>query len=308
MRRTRRGVAAGAVAALAVGQLIIGVHWAAQPPAVGQDALNHPPVGPLEVHRHAPPPAAVALQPLGPPSSGPLPSPALPPAAPTPIPPRLVPITPPVPHAVVPAVPEPPALPAERAGRPVEIPPVPDGRTAFQFAGPAGMKVSWQLPDGAFHDRDLTAPAAFNFTRGRTYRLRLAGHARYPDRAFYPTLEVPAGTDRARAYLEHCAVPLSFTEAELLAASEGRFVVKVIVLGSSHGDEPVLQEHSSMKDVGLGRNPQQNVPSGSAVVAVLRLGNIQLENPESVPLTAPPGTDLPPRPAIAPLPRAVSVR
>jgi hypothetical protein len=178
-------------------------------------------------------------------------------------------------------------------------------RTAFRFAGPEGMKVSWQLPSGRFHDHALAAPTTANLGRGRTYRLRLGEHPRFPGRTFYPTLEVLSPSEQARTYLGHCSVPVSFTEYELAVAAEGRLVTKVIVLVATSGEDATTQEFSSVRDGGVRGNPYNAAPDGAVVLAVIRLGNIDLEHPDAVPLDAPPGNDLPSRTATAPLPRAV---
>ena len=50
-----------------------------------------------------------------------------------------------------------------------------NGRTSIKFTGPAGMKVTWQLPTGDFNSEasGLTAPKEYNFLQGQVYRLRL---------------------------------------------------------------------------------------------------------------------------------------
>ena len=51
-----------------------------------------------------------------------------------------------------------------------------NGRTSVKFTGPAGMKVTWQLPTGEFNPEasGLTAQQAYNFLQGQVYRLRLS--------------------------------------------------------------------------------------------------------------------------------------
>lgn len=220
-------------------------------------------------------------------------------------------------NVVPPAPIQPPSLPAPNAALldprpnvlpgstipPVDIQPVKKevakptpGRTAVRFGGPEGMKVSWHIGTG-FHDRDLVAPASFNFVQGEKYRLRLSGLPKYPTAQFYPTLEVAEPTERAVSFLAHNAVPVTFTDAELATAAEGRMVVKVVYLPVQNdvtGQTVATEEVSSVR-LGMNADPLNSVSSRGVVLAVIRLGNVDLENPESPALTAPPsGSEVPP--------------
>ncbi|AWM41575.1 hypothetical protein C1280_34280 [Gemmata obscuriglobus] len=174
-----------------------------------------------------------------------------------------------------------------------EIAKQPLGRSAVRFAGPAGMKVSWLVGE-TFHDRDLTAPAAFNFVQGEVYRLRLTGLPKYPKAKFYPTMEVCAPSARVQSFLGHNAIPISFTDAELATAAEGRLVVKAVYLPSAPGAESATttEEVSSLRPGATG-DPAGVASDRGSLLAVVRLGNVDLENPHSPPLHAPPSTQLP---------------
>ncbi|MDY3555384.1 hypothetical protein R5W24_004527 [Gemmata sp. JC717] len=174
-----------------------------------------------------------------------------------------------------------------------EIAKQPLGRSAVRFAGPAGMKVSWLVGE-TFHDRDLTAPAAFNFVQGEVYRLRLTGLPKYPKAKFYPTMEVCAPSTRVQSFLGHNAIPISFTDAELATAAEGRLVVKAVYLPSAPGAESATttEEVSSLRPGATG-DPAGVASDRGSLLAVIRLGNVDLENPHSPPLHAPPATQLP---------------
>lgn len=185
-----------------------------------------------------------------------------------------------------------PATPADFV-KPVETKEpskLPPGRTAIRLSGPAGMKVSW-LIGASFHDRDLTAPAAYNFVQGQVYRLRLADMTKYPQTKFYPTLEVTAPGEKATTFLAHNALPLTFTEAELASAAEGRLVVKAVYLPTvADGPLAASEEVSSLRLVG--NADAVSAASGrGTLLAVVRLGNVDLENPNSPPLNAPTATD-----------------
>ncbi|HEY1191725.1 MAG TPA: hypothetical protein VGE74_29100 [Gemmata sp.] len=176
-----------------------------------------------------------------------------------------------------------------------EVAKLPQGRSAVRFVGPDGMKVSWLVGE-TFHDRDLTAPASFNFVRGEVYRLRLTGIAKYPVAKFYPTLEVSAPSERVLAFLGHNAIPVTFTDVELATAAEGRLVMKAVYLPGAPGAESATapEEVSSVRP-GFTGDPVSVASNRGSLLAVIRLGNVDLENPNSPPLHAPPSTSLPDR-------------
>ena len=107
------------------------------------------------------------------------------------------------------------------------------GRTSIKFIGPAGMKITWQLPDGEFNDESagLTAPKEYNFLQGQVYRLRLTQILPdHPGKSFYPTLEVAPANPKTLTFLAHSSVPLVFTARDFQQAVAGNLVVKVIYL------------------------------------------------------------------------------
>jgi hypothetical protein len=106
-------------------------------------------------------------------------------------------------------------------------------RTSIRFTGPAGMKITWQLPHGGFNDEasGLTAPKEYNFLQCQVYRLRLSQILpNFPGRVFYPTLEVKAATPKTVTFLSHASVPLTFTNEDFDQVVAGNLVVKVIYL------------------------------------------------------------------------------
>jgi hypothetical protein len=270
------------VAGLGVGAAVVAVALWLMPPS--PETVANPPA------------AHPALPPL---PGTPTPSPAVPPQEiyTTPLPVPTGPVFPAVPTASA-APPMPPEVGVAPAivpvVKPVEEPKpkLPPGRTAVKFGGPAGMKVSW-LIGSTFHDRDLAAPAAYNFVQGQLYRLRLTGMTKYPDAKFYPTLDVSAPSERVRAFLAHNAIPLTFTETELAAAVEGRLIVKAVYLpATSDGTPSAVEEVSSVRLSATGDAVAAASGRGT-LLAVVRLGNVDLENPDSPPLNAPPSPDLP---------------
>lgn len=281
------------VAGVGIGVALVGLAMFALSvaPQSGAESAAQQPTGPVVPPLPTVPPPVVFPSDLAPTlPAAPLPAPMLPALKAEPLPPGL---------AQLPQPPKPDIKPVKNE---VAVKP-PLGRSAVRFSGPEGMKVSWLVGE-TFHDRDLTAPASFNFVQGEVYRLRLTGIAKYPNAKFYPTIEVSAPSERVLAYLGHNAIPVTFTDSELATAAEGRLVLKVVYLPSTPGAESATasEEVSSLRPGAPGDVVAAALNRGS-LLAVIRLGNVDLENPHSPPLHAPPTVQMPdhgpmPTPAI----------
>jgi hypothetical protein len=176
-----------------------------------------------------------------------------------------------------------------------------NGRSSINFTGPAGMKVTWQLPDGTFGDEAgaLTAPKEYNFLQGQVYRLRLGSILPdFPGRYFYPTLEVAPATPKTLTFLSHSSVPITFTPDDFAQARAGNLVVKVIYL-----PDPINQDFSTVvaaeevvtTRLEPGADPVAEAQRRGTILAIIRMGNIDLENKASPAMTAPPpGVPVPP--------------
>lgn len=174
-------------------------------------------------------------------------------------------------------------------------------RTSIRFTGPAGMKITWQLPTGGFNDEasGLTAPKEYNFLQGQVYRLRLSQILpNFPGRTFYPTLEISPVTPKTLTYLAHASVPVTFADEDFRQAADGNLVVKVIYL-----PDPAFQDFAALGGADEivstrlepGADPVAEAQKRGTVLAVIRLGNIDLENKASPAMTAPPpGLGMPP--------------
>lgn len=188
-------------------------------------------------------------------------------------------------------------------------PPMANGRSAINFTGPAGMKVTWQLPDGGFNDEagGLTAPKEYNFLQGQVYRLRLTQILPdHPGKSFYPTLEIAAANPKTLTFLSHSSVPVTFAPDDFAQAKAGNLVVKVIYL-----PDPANQDFSTV--VGAeevvstrlepGADPVAEAQRRGSILAIVRMGNIDLENKVSPAMTAPPpGALMAPPPGLMPPP------
>ncbi|HEV3385659.1 MAG TPA: hypothetical protein VG097_12650 [Gemmata sp.] len=185
---------------------------------------------------------------------------------------------------------------------------VANGRTSIKFTGPAGMKITWQLPNGGFNDEasGLTAPKEYNFLQGQTYRLRLTQVLpNFPGKSFYPTLEVASGNPKSITFLAHSSVPLRFENDDFEQAKSGNLVVKVIYLPDRENQDfasVVGAEEVVSTRLEPGADPVAEAQRKGTILAIVRLGNIDLENRASPAMTSPPQSMMPPRSAPIMLP------
>jgi hypothetical protein len=167
-------------------------------------------------------------------------------------------------------------------------------RTEVRFVGPAGMRISWYAPrpDGraGFTSQYLEAPARYNFIQAAIYRLKLSDIPNRPGVELYPTLEVVPCTERTATFLAHAAVPVNFTEDDFEQVAAGNFIVKVIYLPdpqfqdlAATGPDEVV---SSRLEPGV--DPIIEAKRRGSILAIIRLGNIDLEAPNTPPMDAPP--------------------
>jgi hypothetical protein len=168
-------------------------------------------------------------------------------------------------------------------------------RTEIRFVGPAGMRISWYAPrsDGkaGFTSQYLEAPARYNFLQACIYRLKLSDIPNRPGVELYPTLEVVPANIKTATFLAHSAVPVAFTEEDLEQVAAGNFVVKVIYLPdpafqdlAATGPDEVV---SSRLEPGV--DPIVEAKRRGSILAIVRLGNIDLEAPNTPAMDAPPG-------------------
>lgn len=166
-------------------------------------------------------------------------------------------------------------------------------RSSIKFVGPAGMKISWQLPTGGFGDEAnaLTAPASYNFLQGHVYRLKLGSILpNYPGKVFYPTLEVVNCNPKTVKFLAHSSVPVGFTNEDFDQAIAGNMVVKVIYLPDREfADFATIAGAEEIVSTRLdpGADPIAEAQKRGSILAILTLGNIDLENRFSPAMTQP---------------------
>jgi hypothetical protein len=174
-----------------------------------------------------------------------------------------------------------------------------NARSEVRFIGPEGMEISWLVPSpkgGAmFSPNALVAPARYNFPQGAVYRLKLSNIPRRAPAAFYPTIEIMPAGPKSATFLAHSAIPLRFTEEDFDQVANGNFLVKVIYL-----PDPQFQDIAA---VGLGEivssqlepgvDPIHEAQQRGTILMVVRMGNIDLEAPNTPAMDAPPGAGVP---------------
>ena len=162
-------------------------------------------------------------------------------------------------------------------------PTISNQRTSIKFVSPDKARIGW-LVNGSYADTGLVAPASYNFMQGNIYRLKVSGVPTQPGKVYYPTLEVAPSTLKTITYLSHNSVPVSFTNDDFERVNAGNLVVKVIYL-----PDPAFQDAAALggaeevvsTQLEPGADPIVEATRRGTVLAVIRIGNINLENPNS---------------------------
>ena len=147
-----------------------------------------------------------------------------------------------------------------------------------RFVGPDGMKIGWLIP-GGYAENQLIAPARYNFLQAQTYRLKITN---IPDReglAVYPSLQVYPAHPNTDAYLSHNSLPLQITTEDLDQVESNNFVTKVIYLPDAKFQELAIANVETLVSTRLdpGVDPIQEADKMGTIMAVLRMGNMDLE-------------------------------
>lgn len=168
-------------------------------------------------------------------------------------------------------------------------------RSSIRFTGPTGMKIAWYActPDNkGFSPAMVEVPGRYNFIQGGVYRLKLTDIPNRPALELYPTLEVMPVTARTATFLAHSAVPIGFTEEDFEQVTAGNLVIKVVYLPDPQYQDLAVAGPDEVVSSRLepGVDPILEAQRRGSVLAVIRIGNIDLEAPNTPPLYAPPAT------------------
>ncbi len=181
------------------------------------------------------------------------------------------------------AVPALGALPARMPQQPMNM------RTSVNFASPDGMRVTWYGPAG-WSEQPLVTPARYNFLQGGVYRLRMSSVANRLEKVYYPTLEVCPGNEKTAAYLAHSSVPVTVTDEDFEQVDSGNFLIKVVYLPDLHNqDLAVASGPNELVSTRLepGIDPIVEAQRRGTIMLIVRMGNIDLNTPNSPAMDAP---------------------
>jgi hypothetical protein len=210
-------------------------------------------------------------------------------------------------HGILP-VPQqgPPGAVAAVGALPAYAPAPPTGmRTSIRFGDPVGMRITWLGPNG-WNDPALLSPARYNFLQGGVYRLKITGVPDRVETVYYPTLEVLPAQQKTLAYLAHSSVPVTFTPEDFEQVDAGNFLVKVIYLPDPYyQDLAVVVGPNELVSTRLepGVDPIVEAQKRGTILAIVRLGNIDLQAPNTPAMDSTVGG----RPALVPVPAAPKV-
>ena len=158
------------------------------------------------------------------------------------------------------------------------------GTAQVLFVGPDSMQVQWDVgAEGQFDSVPMVTPGRQNFPQGGIYRLKLT---HVPGRAgveLYPTVEIGYTTPRSKAFLTHNAIPIQFTEEDFDQVISNNFVTKVIYLPDPDFQDLALAGVETLVSTRLdpGVDPIVEADRRGAILAILRIGNVDLEMPGS---------------------------
>lgn len=149
-----------------------------------------------------------------------------------------------------------------------------------RFVGPEGMMVGWQIGQG-FAENQKMAPGRHNFRQGATYRLKATNIPGREGLVLYPTLQVYPAHPTTDAYLTHNSVPLQITDEDLDQIETNNFVTKVIYLPEPKFQELAIAGVETLVSTRLdpGVDPVSEADRRGTIMAVLRIGNMDLEMP-----------------------------
>jgi len=173
-----------------------------------------------------------------------------------------------------------PAQNGELADRPQE-------NAQINFLGVDGMNVNWDtVVVGGFDSDPLVCPGMQNFEMGKAYRLKLSNIPNRPGLVLYPTLEINSVTPRTRAYLDHNAIPIIFSDNDFDQVKSGNFVTKVIFLPSPEFQNLAVTggvTEITNTQLPAGQDPVAEAQHRGAILAVVKIGNKDLSLPGSMP-------------------------
>lgn len=152
--------------------------------------------------------------------------------------------------------------------------------TQIRFVGPDGMQIGWMV-NGRFLDDQLVAPASYDFQQSATYQLKLSHIPGRVGEIYYPTLQIHPSHPTTDAYLAHNPVPVRLTVEDLEQLRTNNYVTKVVFLPDPKNQDLAIADVEELVSTRLpaGADPVREADKLGTVMAVLRVGNRDLEMP-----------------------------
>jgi hypothetical protein len=150
------------------------------------------------------------------------------------------------------------------------------------FGSPDGMQVRYDSSGGGgFDSEPLIVPARQNFPQGGLYRIKLTNIQGREGVELYPTVELAYGNPRTGAYLAHNSIPIQFTEEDFDQVATGNFVTKVLYLPDPEFQGPALAGIDTLVSTRLdpGIDPIVEADRRGSILAIIRLGDKDIEMP-----------------------------
>lgn len=172
------------------------------------------------------------------------------------------------------------AMPAPGPGMMMPSAPVSTAKSQVRFLGPEGMVIGWQIGQG-FAEAQLVAPGRYNFVQGGTYRLKVNGVPGRDGLEIYPTLTVYPEHPTTASFLDHNSIPLRITDEDLDQVETNNHVTKVVYLPDPRYQELAIAGVEELVSTRLdpGLDPVAEADRRGTIMAVLRIGNLDLEMP-----------------------------
>lgn len=156
------------------------------------------------------------------------------------------------------------------------------------FTSPGGMHVVWDMTgQGGFEADPLVVPARTNFTQAGLYRFKLTNIPGHEGAELYPTLEVGPPTRNTLAFLAHNTLPVQLTVDDFNQVAAGNYVTKVIYLPDPDFQQLAVAGVETLVSTRLdpGVDPIQEADRRGSIMAILRIGNKDIEMPGMAPET-----------------------
>lgn len=156
--------------------------------------------------------------------------------------------------------------------------------TQVRFLGPEGMQIGWQIPNG-YAENQVMAPGRHNFRQGGTYRLKLTDIPGHKALTLYPSLQLYPSDPTTNAYLSHNSVPIELTVEDFEQIESNNYVTKVIYLPAAKYQELAIAGVETLVSTRLdpGVDPVKEASRRGTIMAVIRVGNMDLEMPGNQP-------------------------